>query len=328
MQDLHEFYKNKDKTIYEEKAKEPKYEHILTRYYAIFRIGKKFKSINQISGFQRHMEREMYVPNSNGVKNEVLIGTHNIGESAALYTKGIKFRKNQVVGRELLLTATHGFFNMPDSEIKKWKEININWLEDNFGSNCVYAVLHKDETTYHIHALIIPKFINANGKAVLSNARYFDGIQKLRRWQDNYAASMQNTFKALNRGIRFSKAKHIEIRHFYAMLNSKLNEKDLQQVCARSTQSELLLMKLKALEKTMNTYKKFYNKSNEEKLKLMDQNKELFKAITDLKKDKQLNKEVIESLSELYKIPQNAVKNVISYVEKNIENEKKSGKEK
>lgn len=68
-------------------------------------------------------------------------------------------------------------------------------------------------------------------------------------------------------------------------------------------------------------YKKYYKKSDIEKQKLLKENKELAKVIIDLKKENKLNKDIIESLSELYKIPQNAVKNVIRHVEKNITNQ-------
>lgn len=329
MQDPSTIYNTENGDYKEEYKKKLKYSHITTRYYAIFRIGKKFKSLDQLGAFQKHMQREFEVPNANpNIPNEILIGNENIRDMAELYTNGIKFRKNQVVARELLLTATHGFFNMPEGDIKKWKELNVKWLKDNFGNNCIYCVGHQDELTYHLHALIIPRFVNLKGKVILSNTRYFDGIDKLRAWQDNYASSMKKVFKSLNRGVRYSKAKHIEIRHFYAMINSKINDNDLQQVCARSTQAELLEIKLKSLEKTMQMYKKFYKKSDIEKQKLLKENKELSKIIIDLKKNNELNKEVIESLSELYKIPENAVKNVIKYVEKNITNQSESEKDK
>lgn len=83
----------------------------------------------------------------------------------------------------------------------------------------------------------------------------------------------------------------------------------------------MLEVKLKSLEKTLEMYKKYYKKSDIEKQKLLKENKELAKVIIDLKKENKLNKDIIESLSELYKIPQNAVKNVIRHVEKNITNQ-------
>ena len=304
--------------------KEPKYNHVSTGfYYAIFRVGKKYKNESNVSKkfktpgdikrFQKHMQREQETLNSNGMPNEIMIGTKNIYEDVENYIKNVKLRSNSVIARELLLTASPGFFQgMPPSELERWKELNYNWLKKEFGDNCIYCVCHNDEKTYHLHVLIIPKFTNDKGKEILSNMRYFDGIDKFREWQDKYSSSMQQVFKSLNRGIRNSKAKHIEIKHFHAMVNAKLDEKDLKQVCAKAQNSELLEMKVKALMKTLESYK---NHINSKDLDLSS----LQKQIKELTKDKQLYKNAVEVLSQQYKIPQNAIKEVIKYANKERE---------
>lgn len=137
---------------------------------------------------------------------------------------------------------------------------------------------------------------------------------------------MQTTFKQLNRGIKFSKAKHIEIRHFYSMINTKVDENDIESLCANAKNAELLKIKLKGLDDTLQTYKKFYLKSDQEKKKLLEENKELNKNIVDLKKDKDLYKESVSVMSQIYNIPQNAVESVLSYVKNQMSNYK--GKDK
>ena len=291
--------------------KEPKYSHVATGfYYAIFRVGKKYKTLDSISGFRKHMQREQETLNSNGSPNEILIGNKNVDIED--YIKNIKLRSNAVIARELLLTASPGFFQgMPPSELEKWKELNYNWLKKEFGDNCRYAVLHKDESTWHIHALIVPKF-QSKGKEILSNTRYFDGIEKLREWQDKYSQSMKEVFKLLNRGLKNSKAKHIEIKHFYAMVNSKIDEKDLKQVCAKAQNSELLELKVKGLMRTLESYKNHINSKDLDFSSMQTQIKELTK-------DKELYKNAVEVLSEQYRIPQNAIKEVIKYANKERE---------
>lgn len=131
-----------------EKPKEPVYRSTSTGfYYSIFRIGKKFKDTTSIKGFERHMEREQNTPNANSqIKNEILIGSPDIYNDVANYIQGIKLRSNNVIARELLLTASPQFFRgLPEQQLHAWKEINKEWLIKNFGDNVRYAVLHKDK---------------------------------------------------------------------------------------------------------------------------------------------------------------------------------------
>jgi hypothetical protein len=198
-----------DQPAYKEKLQEPRYSHV-QQLYAIFRVGKKFTDMKSIEHFQKHMQRLVDVPNARkgNVVNEVLIGSEHVAQLVAEYLKGVNIHKNNVIARELLLTASPQFFRgLPDKELEMWKDENIRFLKDKFGSNCVYAVLHKDETTWHIHALIVPKFYNEQeNKYFLSNKRYFDGPEKLREWQDKYADAMHTVFPSLCRGVRYSKS--------------------------------------------------------------------------------------------------------------------------
>lgn len=135
--------------LYDERLHQaPRPAHFGKRFYAIFRVGKRFKDMVQIKNFEMHMQREMEVPNSDHVTpNEILIGSQNVYDYVSFVLDGVKRRKDSVLCTELLLTATHGFFNMQQSDIDKWVDLQRRWLEKEFHSNCVYAVLHKDEFT-------------------------------------------------------------------------------------------------------------------------------------------------------------------------------------
>lgn len=301
-------------------------------FYAIFRIGKKFKQqdgiknsgLNMIKSFQKHMEREINVTNADAnIKNEILIGDTNIYETVKDYIKDVNLRKNSVVARELLMTASPDFFRgLIPQELQQWKSKNLKWLKDNYGKNCVYATLHRDEKTWHIHALIVPKFKNKKGEYILSNTRYFDGIEKMRGWQDNYANSMQSTFKCLNRGIRYSKAKHIEIRHYYALINQKVNDKDIDQLTAKAKEQELLKIKIKAIEKTLKIYKDYSSRNDIQKDAAIQEAKNLTNEIVKMKENEEVYKEAISLLSQQYKIPQYVIKEVIRECENINEREK------
>lgn len=85
---------------------------ITGQLYAIFRVGeKKYKTIGSIEGYQRHMEREQETPNANpNISNVRLIGSNFIMQDVKEYIEGIKLRKNGVIARDLLLTASPKFF--------------------------------------------------------------------------------------------------------------------------------------------------------------------------------------------------------------------------
>lgn len=319
---------NKEAMREEEKVKEPIYRStgVTGNLYAIFRISeRKYKTIAQIRHYQNHSERLVDTPNADiSVKNEMLVGSSDIVGDVKRYIHGIKVRKNGVLARDLLLTASPSFFNnITELERRKWVDLNLKWLKDNFGDNCVYATLHKDEKTWHISALVVPKFYNEKkGTYALQNYKYFDGIEKLRGWQDNYALSMQEVFKSLNRGVKFSKAKHIEIRHYYAMINAKLSEDDINQVCAKARSSELLGKQVKELQGTLKAYQKYSENTRNEKDMLLKINGALLKSLEEMKKDKAVYTKTIKALSEIYKIPQSAVIKVITHVETKLSDER------
>lgn len=72
------------------------------------------------------------------------------------YYENHKIRKNATLGFEILLS--YGTKNLPENfSINHWKEQSKRWLESEFGRfNIASAVLHMDEGTPHIHAVIIP----------------------------------------------------------------------------------------------------------------------------------------------------------------------------
>jgi len=303
-----------------------------SHFYSVFRIGKKFSQsngkkdngLNMIKFFQKHMEREIEIPNANiSIKNEILIGNENICETVKEYIKDVKLKCNTIVARELLLTASPKFFtNLMAQDLEKWKELNIKFLKDNFGENCVYATLHKDEKTWHCHALIVPKFKNKKGENVLSNKRYFDGVEMLRSWQDKYSAAMQEHFKSLNRGIRYSKSKHLTIRQFYTLINQSLNEKDYSQVLAKAKNSELLEIKLRSIEKTLQVYKNYNSKNEIQKQSAILESKNLLKEIEKIRENKETYKEALNLLSQKYKLPQYVITNAIKECENINERER------
>ena len=91
-----------------------------------------------------------------------------------------KVRKNAIYAIELMLTASS---KRPDDfDEVGWVRDSLKWVEDKFGKeNIVFAVLHRDETTPHIHVQIIPI---VDGKL---NASHFTGkMEKNRELNKSY----------------------------------------------------------------------------------------------------------------------------------------------
>lgn len=294
--------------------------------YAIFRVAeKKYYSLKDIRGYQRHAERIIDTPNADyTISNERLIGTRDITNNAKNYIDGCKLRKDNVFGRELLFTTSQAFMKNLNEEGKKiWIDLNLKFIKDNFGDNCIYAVAHKDETTLHISAFIIPKFYDEKTQIYkLSNKTYFDGKKKMSEWQDKYHSAMHESFKDLHRGIKYSQAKHVQIRTYYALINARLNESDLQSVISKASNSIILEKQVRSLQKTLNLYSEIFENKQKNEKSLSKFNHNLESDLKNIKTDNKIYAETIKAMSELYKISQRDINKIITTIENNIEKEK------
>ncbi len=277
-------------------------------YFCVFRVGKKIKDLGQVEAFQKHMEREMDVINAyprQKDKNRVLIGNNNIVENVKNHVYGIKIRSNANIATDLVLTTGNGFYNsLPPQEKEEWIHENINFLNEHFGNNCLYATLHMDETTPHIHALIVPRFWDEDKKKYkLQSNKYFDGIEKMRTWQDKYSQHMNKRFNNLIRGVRGSKAKHMDIKTYYSLITKKLDLIDDKQVLAYAKHSYLLEKKVKALEYTL-----IEIEQNED-------TRDLVEKINKLDENNKVYKETIRTITKKYGLKEKDILDIVSKIE-------------
>ena len=172
---------------------------------------------------------------------------------------GRKVRKDAVLEIEVVLTFSPGAEDNLDLEA--WKEANVQWLKDYFTEeNVKSAVLHMDETTPHIHAIITP-IDRENGKVSLNAKKWTGGSGELSRMQTNYANAMKQF--GLKRGEQFTRARHEDLKRFAAALNNivrvKLPERSdfkTEEGYIRKT-NELFQeanMRIFALEKTLERF--------------------------------------------------------------------------
>jgi hypothetical protein len=120
---------------------------------------------------------------------------------------------------EVVLTASPEWFKRgqdgqaEDVRGGKWVESNLDFLKEKFGEkNVVSFTLHQDETTPHIHAVIIPISQNDKGRACLSADRLFNPTT-LAQLQTDYAAAMAP--HGLERGVEGSRRQHEDMKQVY-----------------------------------------------------------------------------------------------------------------
>lgn len=133
-------------------------------------------------------------------ENECLHGTPNLLDDVKKRLNVAKkcahgdFRKNAVLAVEMVLSASPQFFTS-DEVSQQWVDASLTWLKNEYGDNFVNAVLHKDETTLHIQAFIVP----IDEKNKLNCRAFFGGSKKMSALQTKAYEGVKHL--GLKRGI-------------------------------------------------------------------------------------------------------------------------------
>jgi hypothetical protein len=149
-------------------------------------------------------------------------------------------QRNAVQVVELFLGASPEAFKQRRLDLDQWAQAQIDWLHETFGEgNVLEAVLHMDETTPHVHAMVFPQIMrverrggNRRGedaaaagareaperpaRPVLSASHWLDGGKRMTALQTGYASAMKRF--GLQRGQERSRAKHESVQRFYGNL--------------------------------------------------------------------------------------------------------------
>lgn len=179
--------------------------------FAIMR-QEKIKTVSSANARLRHNRREVPCKTADRTKRNKLLVSE---ESRVFKDKSFKdifkskvgdqkIRKNAVKAIEVILTFSPG--SIKSEDLQSWSKASMEWLRQIFGrNNIVDARLHLDETTPHIHAMIIP--VDERGKL---NARAFLGGTRDRmvELQTSYAEAVKQF--GLERGIskQITEAEH------------------------------------------------------------------------------------------------------------------------
>jgi len=180
----------------------------------------KLKSMGQVGALGKHNERERETRNADEARRSDNVRLAGSGDWCAdvqvrLDTVPL-VRVNAVLALEYVLTASREFFADGDpARLAAWTERSMAWLHGVYGQqNVVAAVLHRDEITPHIQALVVP--IDDRGRL---NATAFTGtIAQVRELQTSYAHAVEDL--GLRRGVRGSEADHQTLKEFYSKVQA------------------------------------------------------------------------------------------------------------
>jgi len=191
--------------------------------YAVLRVA-KLKTMGEIGQLGKHNERTRETRNADEARlgdNVRLAGSGDwCADAQVRLDDAPTIRKNAVLALEHVLTASRAFYQHGDAHdraarLTEWTDRSMAWLRETYGEkNIVAAVLHKDEQTPHIQALVVP--IDDRGR--LNAHAYTGGRLLLARMQDSYAEAMRPL--GLERGVKGSVAEHQTVKEFYAKIEA------------------------------------------------------------------------------------------------------------
>ena len=235
--------------------------------YAIFR-SQPIMTLNDLAQIGSHNKREKKAYKSNpNIKLELTKNNIELVPLSVKYVKGFKMlvkdyekehnermkterlerrktfnemlnKSKSVVADELLFTATHTFFeNMTREDIKKWAKVCMEFVYQDLGyteNQVLHATVHLDEKTPHIHCVVVPlikKFDKRTNteRYTISKKQYIKDKIQLSHLQDLYHKRLTDKGYDLERGIKGSDNKHINIKEYKKMtkkLNHELNVKN------------------------------------------------------------------------------------------------------
>lgn len=233
---------------------------------AIFRIeGKKIiKSMEQMAGYEAHMFRM----NASAAAhpelsqfNTVLYGEESPYDAVLNYYKKYNLKqfgkganKTRLV-TDLLYTVSPQFFLLPGTQkydfdlINKWIDITMDYLKTEYGSDLVWAQVHLDESSPHLHILVVGReWHNKWQREVVSHSKHFGGRGKLIELQNNYANALQRAGFLVQRGLRGSLATHKSVQKWKAeqkerdkqIYNNEKNIKDIIEMKEREKEEAIL----------------------------------------------------------------------------------------
>ena len=185
--------------------------------FAIMR-AKKLNSMGSVAASLQHCYRDRNTPNADAERtpdneHQAAKSTDEaMGRLRELLPE--KRRKDAVLAVEYVLTASPEWGDKATAaQQTDFFEQSKKWLAEKYGAqNVIVASIHRDETSPHLSAFVVP--ITADGR--LSAKDYIGNRQKMTADQTKFAKAVQHL--GLERGIERSRATHTSIKQHYAAI--------------------------------------------------------------------------------------------------------------
>lgn len=186
--------------------------------FAILRV-QKLKSPKSVRASMKHAYREQDTSNADATKtpDNDLIGPQNVRQGMAAFEKALpeKIRKNAVQCIEYLVTSSPEAFRNRDADQEAYLKEALRWLQKRHGrENVIAAIIHRDETTPHLSAYVVPKDPDTGR---LNCRRFLGGARALNEMQTDFANAVGRP-AGLERGIEGSRAIHTKLKTYYGAL--------------------------------------------------------------------------------------------------------------
>jgi hypothetical protein len=291
--------------------------------YAIMRMEKR--NASNIVGMFKHNERKNENYSNEDINRELSSQNYQLIECDSYkekinqeikerYKVNKSIRKDAVLCVETVFTSDKEFFDKLTPEQEKiYFEKSVEFLKEQFGEkNIIFATVHKDETTPHLHAGFIP--MTDDGR--LSYKNFVNSKYDLIKLQDKYFEKMVEFFPELERGqnSKETKARHLANQEYKIQQKEKAMELQLEQINKNAMELEEKKKKLETKKERLKLEdEKLYELDNV--LKHVEEKKKLFKNETIVSMDKEIYKSLVkyaregeEYLKKLLKLEENVEK--------------------
>ena len=189
--------------------------------YAILRT-QKLKATGAVWRSLKHAFREQPTPNADPAKaaQNAHLGANSAAEAMQRVRDRLpeKRRKDAVLAIEYLITASpEAMQELGGQGRDAYFNDALKWLRERHGgANVVYAGIHRDESTPHMYAYVVP-LDESTGRL---NARKWLGghASVLSEMQTDFAEKV-GARHGLERGIKGSRAKHERVSRHYGLVN-------------------------------------------------------------------------------------------------------------
>lgn len=188
--------------------------------YAILRT-QKLKATGAVWRSLKHAFREQPTPNADPARTaqNAHLGATSAREAMQRVRERLpdKRRKDAVLAIEYLITASPEAMHAMDARGRDaYFNDALRWLRERHGgANVVYAGIHRDESTPHMYAYVVP-LDEATGR--LNARRWLGGAKALSEMQTEFA-QVVGARHGLERGIKGSRAKHERVKRHYGLVN-------------------------------------------------------------------------------------------------------------